>query len=150
MKNKIIIIIIFILLIISIIFNIFLIILNINYKKQYDDPPYGYYINKDLKITSIDVREHNAVFMSFFEGKHTSNETSKLLTYLKWKNDVNFENKYKQVIVIYENVEYDIRNDGVLNNLQEKIENYNGNYNIKIESSEKTGLVTAIILNEVK
>ena len=135
-----------IIMIVSLILNIIILIKLI----KDSEPLYGaYYINREKRITNIEVLEDEAIFNNFFWGEYDSQTISERLNYIYHINLLRKENEDKMVDIIFENTKYRIMNDEQLKKLQKEIKSYKGNYDIKTTTRENTVFVNTIILKKV-
>ena len=135
-----------IIMIVSLILNIIILIKLI----KDSEPLYGaYYINREKRITNIQVLENEAIFNNFFWGEYDSQTVSKKINYIYAVNLLHKENEDKIVDIIFENIKYRIIDYEQLKKLQKEIEAYKGNYDIKATTRENTVFVNTIILKKI-
>lgn len=144
MKNKII----GIIIIISLILNITLTIIYIKQIKN-NEPKYGYYINKDLDITNIDVLEHNAPFERYFIGKQNSEVVIKMIEYVQYTNDINYDNENKTICLFFKEEAYKKIDSGQLRKLKDSIKNDRENYYINVNYNQQTGFINEVIVTKI-
>lgn len=140
-----------IMLLIIIVLSILLAQYSSAYKTIYEDlkePKFGYYLNRELEITSIDLMNHNSIYEILFLGEHNYYETIDLLTYLNYVNKCNFDNEYLLVKTIFNNKEYLLGNDEEFEYLSNQIKT-KYNYFININYNESSGFVNSIIINKI-
>ncbi|MCI9177259.1 MAG: hypothetical protein HFJ28_01450 [Clostridia bacterium] len=113
-------------------------------------PLYGaYYVNKEGKVTNIEIQEHNAGFENFFSGECNSKIAAEKLNYIYDINILHRENKDKIVYVKFEGREYEIMKIEELEDLQKQVGEYKGNYYFNIQYNQNTGFCTLVTLNKI-
>lgn len=134
-----------ILLVVLLVFNIVLVINNVYNSK----PRYGYYLNKNLGITNIDVLEYNAPFEYCFYGKNNTESTLKMIIYIYEINLINYNNSNKLITVQFEERNYTIITLEELTLLQNTIMAHQGNYFIKPIYNQQIGFINKITINKI-
>ena len=99
--------------------------LYVNLRKE---PAFGYYLDRDLQMTSIDAVNHNMVYLTFFEGEH--------------------DGQYLYVKVYYKNEEYNVDYDESIEKLL-KLINGSKRYNIMVGYGEDSGFITSITIDDI-
>ena len=85
---------------------------------------------------------------NFFEGKHTSEEIIKLLTFLQDVNEYNNDNEYLYVTVYYNNNEYQVNKNEQYETLCDLILEAK-NYSVELRYNENSGFINYIIINKI-
>lgn len=119
--------------------------LYVNLRKE---PAFGYYLDRDLQMTSIDEVNHNMVYLTFFEGEHDGQYVKKLLNFLYYYNRYNSDNKYLYVKVYYKNEEYNVDYDESIEKLL-KLINGSKRYKIMVGYGEDSGFITSITIDDI-
>ncbi len=136
---------------IIIVLSVIIIKYNASYKKIYEDlkePRFGYYLDRESQITNLDLINHNSIYMAFFEGKHTSEEIIKLLTFLQDVNEYNKDNEYLYVTVYYNSNEYQVNKNEQYETLCDLILEAK-NYSVELKYNENSGFINYIIINKI-
>ena len=138
--------------ILIIIIIIVLSVLMIKFKNLYVDlkrePVFGYYLDRDLQMTSIDAINHNMVYLTFFEGEHNGKYVNKLLDFLYYANRYNSDNKYLYIKVYYKDEEYKVDYDESIGKLR-KLINEKSKYKIEVGYPENSGFITSITIKDL-
>ncbi len=138
--------------ILIIIIIIVLSVLMIKFKNLYVDlkrePVFGYYLDRDLQMTSIDAINHNMVYLAFFEGEHNGKYVNKLLDFLYYANRYNSDNKYLYIKVYYKDEEYKVDYDESIEKLRKLIKK-ESKYKIEVGYGDDTGFITSITIKDL-
>ena len=135
MKKTIIGALIFIMIIIIIVLSVLL----VHYKNLYEEaskPVFGYYINKDLQITNLDLINHNSLYEYFFIGEYNYEETVRRIKILQATHGTSIVD----VNIILNDVEYSSNKLDNFKTIINIIEETKGNYFINV-SYDETGSI---------
>ncbi len=116
--------------------------------KDSNEPKFSYYVIKDAQITYADIQNHNAVYENFAIGNYDYDYTLKLIDFIKESNNINLDNEYLYVKVLFENTEYDVGKEDDYNKICEEIKNEKENYIINVNYNEETGLINLITIEK--
>ena len=116
--------------------------------KDSNEPKFSYYVIKDAQITYADIQNHNAVYENFAIGNYDYDYTLKLIDFIKESNNINLDNEYLYVKVLFENTEYDVGKEDDCNKICEEIKNEKENYIINVNYNEETGLINLITIEK--
>lgn len=116
--------------------------------KEESNPKFGYYINKNMQITNIDLQNHNRFYEQFCVGKYDYNYVLNLLEYINESNKCNYNNKYYQVDVLFNSQKYDMIQDNDYNDLSDLITNEKGEYNVDINYNKENGFINLVTIKE--
>lgn len=134
-----------------IICNIVLAILLMKYINLYnkeEKPKFGYYLDKDSQITSIDLYNHNIIYESFYIGEYNYDDAVQLINFIRENNYINWDNKYLYVKVLFNEYEYDIGVDDDYNKLHNELNENKGKYFFNIIYNEDTGFVNTVSIKK--
>ena len=138
--------------ILMIVIIIVLSVLMIKFRNLYVDlkrePVFGYYLDRDLQMTSIDAINHNMVYLAFFEGEHNGKYVNKLLNFLYYANTYNYDNKYLYVKVYYKNEEYKVNYDKSIEKLRKLIKG-ESKYKIEVGYEGDSLFITSITIKDL-
>lgn len=138
-----------IILILAVVIIVILVILLVKYislYKETSNPKFGYYIDSNMQITNIDLQNHNRIYEQFCVGKYDYNYVIKLIDYIYNSNQDNYDNKYYQVNVLFNDKKYNMSQGSDYNALSELITNEKGQYNANINYNEETGFINWVTI----
>ena len=114
--------------------------------KEASNHKFGYYIDSNMQITNIDLQNHNRIYEQFCVGEYDYNYIVKLIKYINNSNQDNYDNKYYQVNVLFNDKEYNMSQDSDYNALSELITNEKGQYNADVNYNEETGFINLVTI----
>lgn len=138
-------------LVISLIIIAILLILLFRYISLYNkarSPKFGYYINKDMQITNIDLQNHNLIYEKFGTGEYDYNYVLKLIEYIYSYNINNNENEYLHVNIMFNDKEYNLMEEEEFKRIYSQIENYSGEYFLSVNYNKATGAINSITITK--
>ncbi len=144
MKKTIIGALIFIMIIIIIVLSVLL----VHYKNLYEEaskPVFGYYINKDLQITNLDLINHNSLYEYFFIGEYNYEETVRRIKILQATHGTSIVD----VNIILNDVEYSSNKLDNFKTIINIIEETKGNYFINVSYDEESGFIDLVNITSI-
>ena len=144
MKKTIIGALIFIMIIIIIVLSVLL----VHYKNLYEEaskPVFGYYINKDLQITNLDLINHNSLYEYFFIGEYNYEETVRRIKILQATHGTSIVD----VNIILNDVEYSSNKLDNFKTIINIIEDTKGNYFINVSYDEESGFIDLVNITSI-
>lgn len=123
-----------------------LLIRYISLYKEASNPKFGYYLDKNMQITNIDLQNHNRIYEQFCVGEYDYNYTLNLLEYINKSNKYNYDNKYYQVNVLFDGKKYNMSQDSDYNALCDSITNKNDQYNVNVSYNKETGFINLVTI----
>ena len=144
MKKTIIGALIFIMTIIIIVLSVLL----VHYKNLYEEaskPVFGYYINKDLQITNLDLINHNSLYEYFFIGEYNYEETVRRIKILQATHGTSIVD----VNIILNDVEYSSNKLDNFKTIINIIEETKGNYFINVSYDEESGFIDLVNITSI-
>ena len=144
MKKTIIGALIFIMIIIIIVLSVLL----VHYKNLYEEaskPVFGYYINKDLQITNLDLINHNKLYEYFFIGEYNYEETVRRIKILQATHGTSIVD----VNIILNDVEYSSNKLDNFKTIINIIEETKGNYFINVSYDEESGFIDLVNITSI-
>ena len=144
MKKTIIWALIFIMIIIIIVLSVLL----VHYKNLYEEaskPVFGYYINKDLQITNLDLINHNSLYEYFFIGEYNYEETVRRIKILQATHGTSIVD----VNIILNDVEYSSNKLDNFKTIINIIEETKGNYFINVSYDEESGFIDLVNITSI-
>lgn len=144
MKKTIIGALIFIMIIIIIVLSVLL----VHYKNLYEEaskPVFGYYINKDLQITNLDLINHNSLYEYFFIGEYNYEEAVRRIKILQATHG----SSIVDVNIILNDVEYSSNKLDNFKTIINIIEETKGNYFINVSYDEESGFIDLVNITSI-
>ena len=144
MKKTIIGALIFIMIIIIIVLSVLL----VHYKNLYEEaskPVFGYYINKDLQITNLDLINHNSLYEYFFIGEYNYEEAVRRIKILQATHGTSIVD----VNIILNDVEYSSNKLDNFKTITNIIEEAKGNYFINVNYDEESGFIDLVSITSI-
>ena len=144
MKKTIIGALIFIMIIIIIVLSVLL----VHYKNLYEEaskPVFGYYINKDLQITNLDLINHNSLYEYFFIGEYNYEEAVRRIKILQATHG----SSIVDVNIILNDVEYSSNKLDNFKTITNIIEEAKGNYFINVNYDEESGFIDLVSITSI-
>ena len=133
---------------IMIIIIIVLSVLLVHYKNLYEEaskPVFGYYINKDLQITNLDLINHNSLYEYFFIGEYNYEETVRRIKILQATHGTSIVD----VNIILNDVEYSSNKLDNFKTIINIIEETKGNYFINVSYDEESGFIDLVNITSI-
>ena len=144
MKKTIIGALIFIMIIIIIVLSVLL----VHYKNLYEEaskPVFGYYINKDLQITNLDLINHNSLYEYFFIGEYNYEETIRRIKILQAERG----SSIVDVNIILNDAEYSSNKLDNYETIENIIQKNKGNYFINVSYDEESGFIDLVNITSI-
>lgn len=113
------------------------------------EPKFGYYLNSNLQITSIDLKNHNIVYEYFCIGKYKKEEVIKIIEFIREYDRNNGSNKYLYVKILFNHEEYDVTLEEEYNKLREGVSTGKENYFLNVNYNDESGFINSITINEI-
>lgn len=121
----------------------------INLYRETNKPKFGYYLDKDYKITNMDLKNHNRIYEFFSVGKNKKDDVIKLIKFVSSNNMDNKENKYLYLKILFNDKEYDVSMQDDYNELIEGISQGKEDYLLNINYNNESGFINSIIIKEI-
>ncbi len=152
MKKNIFIIGVILIIIFLVISNLFLILMHKQIKEEASlNMKGGYWVNKTLRITNLDVYKHNSTYEIFVEGKHNKEELIKIIDFISYMNCTNIDNEAELVDIQMKEKKYRLSTSGSedYNEIKQNFNNTDVQYLVNLHYSQQTGLVDLIEIIEL-
>ncbi len=123
-------------------------LLIIKFKNLYEEasePVFGYYINKDLQITNLDLINHNSLYEYFFIGEYNYEETVRRIKILQATHGTSIVD----VNIILNDVEYSSNKLDNFKTITNIIEEAKGNYFINVNYDEESGFIDLVSITSI-
>ena len=123
-------------------------VLLVHYKNLYEEaskPVVGYYINKDLQITNLDLINHNSLYEYFFIGEYNYEETVRRIKILQATHGTSIVD----VNIILNDVEYSSNKLDNFKTIINIIEETKGNYFINVSYDEESGFIDLVNITSI-
>ena len=123
-------------------------LLIIKFKNLYEEASeavFGYYINKDLQITNLDLINHNSLYEYFFIGEYNYEETVRRIKILQATHGTSIVD----VNIILNDVEYSSNKLDNFKTITNIIEEAKGNYFINVNYDEESGFIDLVSITSI-
>lgn len=121
----------------------------INLYNKTIEPKFGYYLDKDLQITSVDLRNHNSIYEFFCNDNCEKREVIKIIEFIRNYDRNNESNPYLYVKILLNDEEYDVRLEKDYNELTDIISNGEENYLLNINYNDESGFINSITIKNI-
>ena len=123
-------------------------VLLVHYKNLYkeaSEPVFGYYINKELQITNLDLINHNSIYEYFFIGEYNYEETIRRIKILQAESG----SSIVEVNIILNDVEYSSNKLDNYKTIENIIQKNKGNYFINVDYDEESGFINLVKITSI-
>ena len=123
-------------------------LLIIKFKNLYEEasePVFGYYINKDLQITNLDLINHNSLYEYFFIGEYNYEETVRRIKILQATHGTSIVD----VNIILNDVEYSSNKLDNFKTIINIIEGTKGNNFIRVNYDEERRIIDLVNITSI-
>lgn len=123
-------------------------VLLVHYKNLYkeaSEPVFGYYINKELQITNLDLINHNSIYEYFFIGEYNYEETIRRIKILQAERG----SSIVDVNIILNDAEYSSNKLDNYETIENIIQKNKGNYFINVDYDEESGFINLVKITSI-